>query len=244
MIKFNPNDINAEFYDLIYADEKGDAVTSEECTLISSLAGEPTKSILDIGIGTGRHAIRLANMGYKITGIDLSKGMLKILNKKNIKGIKTVCADINKYKFPPTQKFDMVILMWNSFNEIALTKPVAKSLINKLISMLKPEGKIIINIERTLADEKYIPSFNFKKTIKGYGEVEVQWTNKWKSKDGSTTVSKEQIIVNGIKLKPAFIKQRWWTINDIKEMNSKVIRIENIAFKSNNERYITIQFNH
>jgi ubiquinone/menaquinone biosynthesis C-methylase UbiE len=235
MKKFNPNDINAEFYDLIYSDEKGEAVTSEECTLIPSLAGEPPKSILDIGIGTGRHAIRLAKMGYKIIGIDLSKGMLKVLNKKNIKGIKTVCADINKYKFPPTQKFDMAIMMWNSFNEIALTKPIAKSLINKLKSMLKPEGKILINIENTLANESYIPSFNFKKTIKGYGEVEIQWTNKWTSKDGNTTVSKEQIIINGIKLKPAFIKQHWWKISDFLYLKPKQLKIA-----SNNELYLVI----
>ena len=38
---------------------------------------DKTKRILDIGCGTGRHAIELAKRGYKVTGIDLSKAQLK-----------------------------------------------------------------------------------------------------------------------------------------------------------------------
>ncbi len=33
---------------------------------------DKTKRILDIGCGTGRHAIELAKRGYNVTGIDLS----------------------------------------------------------------------------------------------------------------------------------------------------------------------------
>ena len=132
----NPNDRNSEFYDLIYSDEKCEAVTSAECTLIAGLAGEAPKNILDVGIGTGRHAIPLAKMGYKITGIDFSKGMLKVLNDKDIQGINAMYGDILKMKLDKDEKFDLVILMWNSFNEIALTKSDAVKLIIKIKSIL------------------------------------------------------------------------------------------------------------
>ncbi|MCW5942056.1 MAG: methyltransferase domain-containing protein [Fimbriimonadaceae bacterium] len=33
-------------------------------------------SILDMGCGTGRHAVELARRGYRVTGVDLSEGML------------------------------------------------------------------------------------------------------------------------------------------------------------------------
>ena len=37
------------------------------------LAFNKGSHILDIGCGTGRHAIELAMRGYKVTGVDLSK---------------------------------------------------------------------------------------------------------------------------------------------------------------------------
>jgi SAM-dependent methyltransferase len=37
---------------------------------------EPGSRILDVGCGTGRHAIELARRGYEVTGVDISAGML------------------------------------------------------------------------------------------------------------------------------------------------------------------------
>ena len=162
----NPNDINAEFYDQIYSGEKGSAVTSAECTLISSLAGHPPKKILDIGIGTGRHAIPLAHMGYLLTGIDSSKGMLNVLVNKKISKINTKWGNIFDLKFSKTEKYNLAILMWNTFNEIALTKTDVKKLIDKVFSALEAGGGILINIENTASKNEYMPIFKFKKYIK------------------------------------------------------------------------------
>jgi len=35
-------------------------------------------SVIDVGCGTGRHAIQLARRGLKVTGIDISHGMLEV----------------------------------------------------------------------------------------------------------------------------------------------------------------------
>lgn len=39
-------------------------------------------SILDMGCGTGRHAVELAKRGYRVTGVDISEGMLEVARKK------------------------------------------------------------------------------------------------------------------------------------------------------------------
>lgn len=39
-------------------------------------------SILDMGCGTGRHSVELAKRGYKVTGVDISEGMLDQARKK------------------------------------------------------------------------------------------------------------------------------------------------------------------
>ena len=45
--------------------------------LIEALELSPGCSILDVGCGTGRHAVELARRGFVVTGIDLSPGMLE-----------------------------------------------------------------------------------------------------------------------------------------------------------------------
>ena len=48
--------------------------TVGECDFIEKeIAGAKTARILDIGCGTGRHAIELARRGYAVVGIDLSR---------------------------------------------------------------------------------------------------------------------------------------------------------------------------
>jgi len=41
-------------------------------------------SILDVGCGTGRHSIELARRGFRVTGLDLSEGMLQVARAKAV----------------------------------------------------------------------------------------------------------------------------------------------------------------
>ncbi len=52
-----------------------------QCAL-SLLKGQKGNRILDVGCGTGNFSIKLAKLGYSVTGIDISGGMLKIARKK------------------------------------------------------------------------------------------------------------------------------------------------------------------
>ena len=65
----------AAAYDLLYADKDYDA----ECDLLErelQPSAAPVRTILDLGCGTGAHAVRLAQRGYEVVGVDLSEGML------------------------------------------------------------------------------------------------------------------------------------------------------------------------
>ncbi len=44
--------------------------------LVEELALPQGSHILDVGCGTGRHAVKLAQLGYRVTGVDISSGML------------------------------------------------------------------------------------------------------------------------------------------------------------------------
>ncbi len=55
----------------------------------SSALPEPPASVLDVGTGTGQVAWLLAGLGYDVTGIDTSEGMLEEARRSSIAGVAT-----------------------------------------------------------------------------------------------------------------------------------------------------------
>jgi SAM-dependent methyltransferase len=72
----------ARAYDALYETKNYDA----ECDVLERAFRErataPVKTLLDLGCGTGGHAVRLARRGYQVTGIDRSPGMLEAAQAK------------------------------------------------------------------------------------------------------------------------------------------------------------------
>ncbi len=66
----------ARYYDLLYRDKDYAGESQFIHQLLQSHAPE-TKSILELGCGTGVHALLLAKKGYQIQGVDLSAEMLQ-----------------------------------------------------------------------------------------------------------------------------------------------------------------------
>ncbi|HQH26602.1 MAG TPA: class I SAM-dependent methyltransferase [Oligoflexia bacterium] len=56
--------------------------TAEVDFVEQELGADRTKRILDVGCGTGRHAIELAKRGYSVTGLDLSAAQLRRAREK------------------------------------------------------------------------------------------------------------------------------------------------------------------
>ena len=60
--------------------------TVGECDFLEQEFGfDKSLSILDVGCGTGRHAIELTKRGYKVTGIDLSENQLALARENAAK---------------------------------------------------------------------------------------------------------------------------------------------------------------
>lgn len=92
----------ADFYD-----EKEKYLNSfEQGKLLPLLGDIKDKKILDIGAGTGRLSVLLANRGAKVTALDLSPKMLELVNRKNTK-IQTVVGDAESLPFE-NEFFDVV----------------------------------------------------------------------------------------------------------------------------------------
>lgn len=99
-------------YDSMYADKD----YAGECAYLQKLfkkAGLKPATILDLGCGTGSHAVPLAKKGYKVTGVDRSPGMLaEAARKAREAGVtaRFIEGDLTKLRSPG--RFDAVICMF------------------------------------------------------------------------------------------------------------------------------------
>ena len=87
--------------------------TAEEVEfIIKELNLKPNGSIFDVGCGTGRHSIELARKGFRVTGVDISSGMLAEA-KKAAEGagvsVRWMRADAARFK--SKTKFDAAICL-------------------------------------------------------------------------------------------------------------------------------------
>jgi len=107
------------------------------------------KSVLEIGVGTGRLALRIAPLCGSFTGIDISEKTI-IKATQNLKGrdnISLIHGDFNTFDF--TLKFDVIYssLTFMHFKDKADT-------ITKIYSLLVPNGSFVLSIDKN--KDKYI----------------------------------------------------------------------------------------
>jgi len=68
--------------------------------------------VLDLGCGTGRHSVGLARLGYRVTGVDVSAGMLEVARQRATQAgatVEWVCA--NATEFVREAQFDGAICL-------------------------------------------------------------------------------------------------------------------------------------
>ena len=114
-----------------------------------SLKLNETKSVLEIGIGTGRLAIKVAPYCMRLTGIDISPKTIERA-KENLKkhnNINYICDDFNTYKF--NEKFDVI---YSSLTMMHFKDK--KYVISKVDALLKIGGIFCLSIDKN--QSKYI----------------------------------------------------------------------------------------
>lgn len=87
--------------------------TKNEVDFFLSLFPLPKGSaILDLGCGTGRHSVELAKRGYKVTGVDLSEGMLQVARAKAaVEGVEVAFIQADAAQFQTDAPFDAAVCL-------------------------------------------------------------------------------------------------------------------------------------
>jgi len=102
----------AAVYDSLYQNKDYDGEIDLLERVFRRYATRPVRDVLDLGCGTGNHALRLAAKGYRVLGIDRSLEMLEVAQSKSsqYENVHFEQADIRRLNLNETS--DAVLMMF------------------------------------------------------------------------------------------------------------------------------------
>lgn len=89
-------------------------------------------SVLDLACGSGRHARRLAGLGFAVTAVDRDREALAGMN--GITGIRTLVADLEGAAWP---------LAGAGFDAVIVTNYLHRTLFPAIFEAIRPDGVLI-----------------------------------------------------------------------------------------------------
>ena len=197
----------ADAYDALYADKDYAA----ECDLIESLAtelGRGCATLLDLGSGTGGHALILAERGREVVGVDLSPEMVGIAQRRSAdagaRSAQFLVGDVRTFR--SEARFDTVLLMFAVLGYQLSDRDVEATLETAAMH-LRPGGVLIFDVWNGPAVEAIGPTTRTKVVPLETGELRrsaagtleaqqrictVDYTIEWIEDDSVTWTVREQ----------------------------------------------------
>lgn len=136
-------DTGSETYDSWYETKLGAFVDEVETGLVlGKFKLKPGMRVLDSGCGTGNFSIKLLKLGCRVTGIDISEGMLEKARKKALKlkqdgSLEFKYMDVCSMDYPDNY-FDAAI----SIAQFEFLEDRVKA-VEELLRVIKPGGQLI-----------------------------------------------------------------------------------------------------
>jgi ubiquinone/menaquinone biosynthesis C-methylase UbiE len=141
-----------------------------------ALAGDMPKTILDMGCGTGRLAVALAERGHRVTGADPSSGMMQVARSRP--GSERVTwVDSDAKSLALETRFDLIVMTGNVF-QVFLTDEEVRATLRTLRRHLAPGGRLAFETRNPLVEEwrGWTPALTREIIeVPGVGAVEVHY---------------------------------------------------------------------
>jgi malonyl-CoA O-methyltransferase len=126
----------------IYDSEQNPLISLEEPVVDRLLGDVAGLDVVDVGCGTGRHALRLAGRGARVVGVDFSDGMLARARDKVGGDVEWVEHDLTRLPLPlGAASFDRVVCALVVDHIAELTGFFAE-----LARLCRRDGRIVVTV--------------------------------------------------------------------------------------------------
>ena len=165
---------NSEYYHLLYQNRSQNEADLFIKNIVQKLKLGPEATVLDLGCGKGRHALKMSSFFNSVHGLDLSKNNIKIANSTKKDNMKFFIGDMRN--FYHTTKYDYVFNLFTSFGYFNTTEENL-DVLKCIHRQLKKNGHLLVDFlnpdvirnDKFNSEEKKINDvhFNIEKSISG-----------------------------------------------------------------------------
>lgn len=110
-------------------------------SLVGEISGVQPGRALDLACGEGRNALWLAELGWRVTGVDYSRVAIERARTRAARerrDVEFVCADLLEYE-PETDAFDLVLVLY-----LQLPADERRRVLSKAVTALAPGGTLLV----------------------------------------------------------------------------------------------------
>ncbi|MEU3712692.1 class I SAM-dependent DNA methyltransferase [Streptomyces catenulae] len=214
----------AATYDTMIAETMGDAPAHEAADALATLAratGAAEPTVLELGVGTGRVAVPLAERGIRVHGVDLEPAMLEILADKaqhvgdrltHAVGDMTVAADL--VAPDGTAAYDLVYCVFNTLGSLA-DGAAQRACLAAAATVLADHGRLVVE-----APVPRLDTFSRagRRTAHLGRRGDGVWLETARHDPVEQVISLESIILSekdGVRIQPVHYRYTWPTELDL-----------------------------
>ena len=158
---------NSEYYHLLYQNRSQNEANLFIKKIVQNLKLDAEATVLDLGCGKGRHALKMSSFFKSVHGLDLSENNIKTANSYKKDNMKFFIGDMRNFNH--TTSYDYIFNLFTSFGyfntieeNLDVLKCIHRQLKNNghlLVDFLNPE---VIRNNKFNAEEKRINDVYFK----------------------------------------------------------------------------------